>query len=181
MTRQRKRGSILRQVNPVVKDRPDGAEACAIGRSVGTRPILPSVGGDRRRGDLTARPTGGHAGRGRSHAGQGRAFFARIRPKSGRPWSRWLRPRSRRGGGVCSTGDQAVDVYLNDLAYWRCVPAGVWSYTIGGYQVMKKWLNYRERPLLGRDLNVHGVREVTPPASSSPAELWWCRQWYPQT
>ncbi len=39
-------------------------------------------------------------------------------------------------------GEQAVEVYLNDVAYWRCVPAGVWSYTIGGYQVMKKWLSY---------------------------------------
>ncbi len=53
-----------------------------------------------------------------------------------------------------------MDVYLNDLAYWRCVPAGVWSYTIGGYQVMKKWLSYRERPLLGRDLKPEEVREV---------------------
>ena len=49
-------------------------------------------------------------------------------------------------GGTC------YDVYLNDVAYWRCVPARVWTYTIGGYQVMKKWLSYRERPLLGRDL-----------------------------
>jgi hypothetical protein len=58
-------------------------------------------------------------------------------------------------------GDQAVDVYLNDLAYWRGVPAGVWSYTIGGYQVMKKWLSYREKALLGRDLKTEEVREVT--------------------
>ena len=35
-------------------------------------------------------------------------------------------------GGAC------YDVYLNDVAYWRCVPARVWKYTIGGYQVMKK-------------------------------------------
>jgi len=31
----------------------------------------------------------------------------------------------------------------------RCVPANVWRYTIGGYQVIKKWLSYRERTLLG--------------------------------
>jgi hypothetical protein len=37
----------------------------------------------------------------------------------------------------------------------------VWSYTIGGYQVMKKWLSYREKALLGRDLKVEEVREVT--------------------
>ena len=34
------------------------------------------------------------------------------------------------------------------------------SYTIGGYQVMKKWLSYREKALLGRDLQVEEVREV---------------------
>jgi hypothetical protein len=58
-------------------------------------------------------------------------------------------------------GDQAADVYLNGVAYWRCVPAGVWSYTIGGYQVLKKWLSYREKTLLGRDLRPEEVREVT--------------------
>jgi hypothetical protein len=28
----------------------------------------------------------------------------------------------------------------------------VWNYTLGGYQVLKKWLSYRELPLLGRSL-----------------------------
>jgi hypothetical protein len=37
----------------------------------------------------------------------------------------------------------------------------VWSYTIGGYQVIKKWLSYRERPLLGRDLTADEARYVT--------------------
>ena len=32
--------------------------------------------------------------------------------------------------------------------------------TIGGYQVMKKWLSYREAPLLGRDLRNEEAREV---------------------
>lgn len=67
------------------------------------------------------------------------------------------------------TGEQAVellgetcfDVYLNDNAYWRCVPANVWRYTIGGYQVIKKWLSYRERVLLGRDLKPEEARYVT--------------------
>ena len=62
---------------------------------------------------------------------------------------------------LAQLGDKAVDVYLNDVAYWRGVPSGVWSYTIGGYQVMKKWLSYREKALLGRDLKVEEVREVT--------------------
>ncbi|MBN1459040.1 MAG: N-6 DNA methylase [Armatimonadetes bacterium] len=62
---------------------------------------------------------------------------------------------------LAQLGDQAVDVYLNDVAYWRGVPAGVWSYSIGGYQVVKKWLSYREKALLGRDLRTEEVREVT--------------------
>ncbi|MHB8870423.1 MAG: type ISP restriction/modification enzyme [Thermoleophilia bacterium] len=57
-------------------------------------------------------------------------------------------------------GAATRDIYLNDVAYWRNVPAGVWSYTIGGYQVMKKWLSYRERSLLGRDLCKDEAREV---------------------
>jgi hypothetical protein len=36
----------------------------------------------------------------------------------------------------------------------------VWEYTLGGYQVNKKWLSYRERPLLGRSLTVEEARYV---------------------
>jgi hypothetical protein len=50
---------------------------------------------------------------------------------------------------------------LNGNAYWRGVPLKVWEYTIGGYQVMKKWLSYRERELLGRGLSLEEVREGT--------------------
>ena len=46
-------------------------------------------------------------------------------------------------------------------AYWRNVPANVWEYTIGGYQVIKKWLSYREHGLLGRALTIDEAREVT--------------------
>jgi len=37
----------------------------------------------------------------------------------------------------------------------------VWTYTIGSYQVIKKWLSYREKPLLGRGLTPDEVRYVT--------------------
>jgi hypothetical protein len=53
------------------------------------------------------------------------------------------------------------DIYLNDTAYWRNVPEKVWDYTIGGYQVLKKWLSYREHDLLGRALTTDEAREVT--------------------
>jgi hypothetical protein len=41
------------------------------------------------------------------------------------------------------------------------VPEKVWDYTIGGYQVIKKWLSYRENSLLGRALTHDEAREVT--------------------
>ncbi|NCC36998.1 MAG: hypothetical protein EOM24_34065, partial [Chloroflexia bacterium] len=50
--------------------------------------------------------------------------------------------------------------YLNDRVYWRNIPPTIWGYTIGGYQVLKKWLSYRERPLLGRSLSIDEAREV---------------------
>ena len=52
-------------------------------------------------------------------------------------------------------------MYLNDRAFWKNVPAGVWEYYIGGYQVVKKWLSYREQELLGRPLRSEEAREVT--------------------
>ena len=56
---------------------------------------------------------------------------------------------------------KTYDVWLNDAAYWRNVPCAVWDYTIGGYQVIKKWLSYREQHVLGRVLTADEVREVT--------------------
>jgi hypothetical protein len=37
----------------------------------------------------------------------------------------------------------------------------VWEYTLGGYLVSKKWLSYREQPILGRPLTVDEVGYVT--------------------
>lgn len=61
---------------------------------------------------------------------------------------------------VTGLGDTTHDVYLNDATYWRNIPARVWDYTIGGYQVIKKWLSYREQKLLGRPLTHDEAREV---------------------
>ena len=57
-------------------------------------------------------------------------------------------------------GARTCDVYLNDVAYWSNIPIRVWEYTIGGYQVIKKWLSYREEKLLGRSLSKEEVRYV---------------------
>jgi len=58
-------------------------------------------------------------------------------------------------------GSATHDVFLNESACWRNVPEKVWDYTIGGYQVIKKWLSYREHALLGRPLTPNEAREVT--------------------
>ena len=41
------------------------------------------------------------------------------------------------------------------------MPSGVWNCYIGGYQVIKKWLSYREGDLLGRGLTPEEARYVT--------------------
>ena len=44
-------------------------------------------------------------------------------------------------------------MYLNGDTYWSAIPINVWNYALGGYQVLKKWLSYRELSLLGRALH----------------------------
>ena len=58
-------------------------------------------------------------------------------------------------------GARTFDIYLNDVACWRNIPGKVWNFTIGGYQVIKKWLSYREADLLGRPLTAEEARELT--------------------
>ena len=62
---------------------------------------------------------------------------------------------------VDALGPQTYDVYLNPQTFWSNVPQNVWDYYIGGQQVIKKWLSYRETILLGRPLNADEAAEVT--------------------
>ena len=66
--------------------------------------------------------------------------------------------RDALGDAVDVLGDSAVDVYLNEKALWSNVPAAVWDYKLGGYQVLKKWLSYREHKVLGRNLLLEEVQ-----------------------
>ena len=93
------------------------------------------------------------------HFGQGEA----VMPGQGRVVER---PRTASetaalGQAAPTLGDTTFDVYLNDRAYWRNVPAAVWHYKLGGYQVLKKWLSYRERPILHRPLLPEEVQHFT--------------------
>ena len=54
-------------------------------------------------------------------------------------------------------GDHTLNIYLNDVAYWKNIPEKVWDYTIGGYQVIglppKKESSYNVR----LELKIEGV------------------------
>ena len=69
--------------------------------------------------------------------------------------------REAMGEAVGVLGTSTFDVYLNDDSYWSNVPSAVWSYKLGGYQVLKKWLSYRERKMLGRNLLPEEVRHFS--------------------
>jgi hypothetical protein len=58
-------------------------------------------------------------------------------------------------------GETTRDVFLNEQVFWCNIPERVWQYTLGGYQVIKKWLSYREQELLGRGLTVEEARYVS--------------------
>ena len=68
-------------------------------------------------------------------------------------------------------GETTFDVHLNDNALWCNVPAAVWNYKLGGYQVLKKWLSYRESKILGRALLPEEVQHFTDTARRIAAIL----------
>ena len=109
-------------------------------------------GGNMTGGDFALTAGWGHYGQGEAvMPGQGRAV---ERPRT-------ASETAALGQGAPTLGDTTFDVYLNDRAYWRNVPAAVWHYNLGGYQVLKKWLSYRERPILHRPLLPEEVQHLT--------------------
>ncbi|MYC91813.1 MAG: N-6 DNA methylase [Gemmatimonadetes bacterium] len=103
-----------------------------------------TVGGRNMIGDAFA-VTVGWGRRGRGDA---------VNPGNGRLTRRAYTPEESKAvrDASAALGGTTCDVYLNDEAFWRNVPAAVWDYRLGGYQVLKKWLSYRERRVLGRNL-----------------------------
>ena len=69
--------------------------------------------------------------------------------------------RAALGDALPALGQTTFDVYVNARAFWRNVPAAVWRYKLGGYQVLKKWLSYRERAILSRPLTPAEVQHFT--------------------
>ena len=58
-------------------------------------------------------------------------------------------------------GETTFDIYLNDRAYWRNIPTEIYHYKLGGYQVLKKWLSYREHAILNRALTPEEIQHFT--------------------
>ena len=64
-------------------------------------------------------------------------------------------------GNAAALGDTTYDIHLNDNIHWSNVPAAVWNYKLGGYQVLKKWLSYRDSGVLDRPLLPEEVQHFT--------------------
>ena len=85
-----------------------------------------------------------------------------VMPGKGYLVERPFAPQERTvmGDALSVLGETTFDVYLNAHAFWRNIPAAVWTYRLGGYQVLKKWLSYRERRVLGRMLRPEEVQHL---------------------
>ena len=93
------------------------------------------------------------------HFGAGDAVMPGQGRTAARPYT--AEERAALGDKAPTLGDAAFDIYLNDRAYWRNIPDNVWNYKLGGYQVLKKWLSYRESKVLGRPLHPEEVQHFT--------------------
>jgi len=93
------------------------------------------------------------------HYGTGDA----VMPGKGRVVERAYTPKelAALADALPGLGETTFDIHLNARAFWRNVPVAVWGYKLGGYQVLKKWLSYRERPILGRPLKLEEVQHFS--------------------
>ncbi len=140
-------------------------ETAAPGVSTGTiRPELKVLGVLTRTDGKQVNPKVGHLDitAGWGHAGKGGVTMPARGKSVEREYTKDEVAALTHGGAEWRSllGQTTRDIYLNDHAYWANVPERVWEYTLGGYQVIKKWLSYREQELLGRGLTVEEARYV---------------------
>jgi hypothetical protein len=143
-----------------------GVTAGNVERIFRTVGVLASVGGgdlDPNTDDFAVTAGWGHAGKGGvTMPGKGRIVQRAYQDAEREAIAEAAQTRGLSVKKAMSLlGDTTCDVFLNDRAYWKNVPVNVWQYYIGGYQVIKKWLSYREQELLGRPLRAEEAREVT--------------------
>ena len=84
--------------------------------------------------------------------------------------------RTAMGDATAVLGSTTLDIFINDRAYWRNVPSAVWNYTLGGYQVLKKWLSYRDHKVTKQLLTYEEVEHFTHMARRIAAILLVCTQ-----
>ena len=96
-----------------------------------------------------------------------------VMPGQGRIVERVYAPdeRAALGAALLVLGESTFDIHLNARAFWRNVPVAVWNYKLGGYQVLKKWLSYRERDIVGRPLRLSEIEHFTDTARRIAAIL----------
>ena len=96
-----------------------------------------------------------------------------VMPGQGRIVERAYTPdeKAAMGDNIPTLGETTFDIYLNDRTFWRNVPTAVWTYKLGGYQVLKKWLSYRERDVFDRPLKPEEVQHFTDTARRIAAIL----------
>ena len=154
--RGRKLAALLDSDTPVpgvTEPLPGAPSGSALRPEIKTVAVPSTTGGGNMAGEDFALTAGwGHFGQGEAvMPGQGRV--------DERPYT--ASERDALGDAASTLGDSTFDVYLNDRACWRNVPAAVWTYKLGGYQVLKKWLSYREHTILGRPLKPDEVQHFT--------------------
>ena len=103
------------------------------------------------------------------HFGSGGAVMPGTGRGAERPYI--ITERTALAAALPTLGETTFDIHLNDRAFWRNVPAAVWNYRLGGYQVVKKWLSYRERSVLNRALHPAEVQHFTDTARRIAAIL----------
>ena len=143
--RGREIASLLDPDQPV-----PGVTRYALRREIAARAVPATTTGRNMAGEDFAVTAGwGHYGAGDAvMPGQGRAYQREYTADE----------RAAMGEAASALGETTEDVHLNGDALWRNVPAAVWDYKLGGYQVLKKWLSYRERSVLGRALKPDEVQ-----------------------
>ncbi len=97
-----------------------------------------------------------------------------VMPGQGRATEREYTAAEREAMGdaaIAALGNTTYDIHLNNNAHWRNVPTAVWNYKLGGYQVLKKWLSYRESKVLNRPLTPEEAQHFTDTARRIAALL----------
>lgn len=156
--RGRKLAHLLDSDTPV-----PGITRAPLNRASAAIAVPTTIDGRNMTGEDFAMTTGwGHYGRGNAvMPGQGRSVERPYMPGEWEALSDTL----------SALGETTFDIFLNGRAFWRNIPAAVWAYRLGGYQVLKKWLSYRERDILGRPLKLEEVCHFVDTARSIGALL----------